>query len=335
MSTNFKIFDENYDNIMSDVDYAANTARENGVLEGIASSTLYNKTLRQVSVMVAAFAQVMSDEGETVSDADFNALVTSIETVFLPAPTTVFTTGMGMDFWGAPSRVPSGWVLAWGTIGDGSSGASNRANSDCQALFTMYWEDYNDTTAPIYTSGGVLSTRGASAAADWAAHKRITITDKRGRVSYGKDDMGGTAANRITSASTNGANSIILGGGLGSQTATISAANLPELTGTAESGGTHTHDASTSSAGTHSHTVTDTQTDLKSPNNLASGTGAVVTTGTGNDLTTNSAGSHTHTVTVTTTGSAHTHTVTVNTGGANTPLSTTTPGIVCNYMIKL
>lgn len=62
-----------------------------------------------------------------------------------------------------------------GTIGSATSGASTRANSDCQALFTLLWTNIDDTGAPVVTG------RGASAAADWAANKKLTLTKQLGR----------------------------------------------------------------------------------------------------------------------------------------------------------
>lgn len=70
----------------------------------------------------------------------------------------------------------SGWILMDdGTIGDASSAASTRANADCEALFTLLWNNVSDTYAPVVTG------RGASAAADFAAHKKITLTKQLGR----------------------------------------------------------------------------------------------------------------------------------------------------------
>lgn len=69
-----------------------------------------------------------------------------------------------------------GWVLADdGTIGDAGSGATNRANADTEALFTLLWDNIADAYAPV--SGG----RGASAAADWAAAKNIQLGTVVGR----------------------------------------------------------------------------------------------------------------------------------------------------------
>lgn len=75
----------------------------------------------------------------------------------------------------AAATFPAGWVRASaGTIGSSGSGAT-RANSDTQALFTLWWTDFTDAQVPIQTSGGAASTRGASASADFTANKRMTV----------------------------------------------------------------------------------------------------------------------------------------------------------------
>jgi len=72
---------------------------------------------------------------------------------------------------------PVGWIVANGsTIGNAGSGAG-RANTDTLALFTLWWTDYTDAQLPILTNAGAASKRGASAAADWAAGKRLTVFD--------------------------------------------------------------------------------------------------------------------------------------------------------------
>lgn len=90
----------------------------------------------------------------------------------------IIQTGMMIDYFG--TSAPSGWVLAsGGTIGNASSGATTRANSDTQNLFVLLWNAVSNTYAAV--SGG----RGASAAADFAANKTISLPDLRGRVSAG------------------------------------------------------------------------------------------------------------------------------------------------------
>lgn len=70
---------------------------------------------------------------------------------------------------------PPGWLLIDGkTIGSASSGATSRANADTFALFEQVWA-FPATSVPIYTSTGAASTRGASAAADFAANKRLPL----------------------------------------------------------------------------------------------------------------------------------------------------------------
>jgi microcystin-dependent protein len=73
------------------------------------------------------------------------------------------------------SCVGAGWLLMNdGTIGDATSGATY-ASANARALFALLWNSVSDTYAPVVTG------RGATAAADWAAHKRLTLTKILGR----------------------------------------------------------------------------------------------------------------------------------------------------------
>jgi microcystin-dependent protein len=136
--------------------------------------------------------------------------------------------GVMMPFTG--TAAPAGWVLCSGcTIGNVTSGATERADADCQELFAQLWTSYTDTTLPIETSTGTASTRGASASADWSANKRLTLPDMRGRVPVGLDNMGGTTASRITSGGS-GITGTTLGAVGGSQTHGLSVSQLPAHT---------------------------------------------------------------------------------------------------------
>lgn len=148
-----------------------------------------------------------------------------------------FATGMEMDFHG--TTAPAGWVLASGrTIGNASSGATERANADTSALFSALWSAYSNTVCPV--SGG----RSGSAAADFAANKTITLPDKRGRVSVGRDNMGGSTAGRVTSAGS-GIVGTTMGATGGDENVTLARANLPNValtvTGTTSTDGSHEH----------------------------------------------------------------------------------------------
>ena len=96
---------------------------------------------------------------------------------------------------------PGRWLwLDDRNIGDSSSGATSRANADVETLFTKIWTDYSNATTPIYTSAGVASARGESAADDWAAHKRISLPKRQGRTLVAMDNYGegGSAAGAVT-----------------------------------------------------------------------------------------------------------------------------------------
>jgi hypothetical protein len=80
----------------------------------------------------------------------------------------------------ARSTAPTGWLAANGnTIGSAASNATN-ASADYSALFTVLWDNWTNTDLPILDSAGAASTRGANAAADFAANKRLPLPDLRG-----------------------------------------------------------------------------------------------------------------------------------------------------------
>lgn len=145
-------------------------------------------------------------------------------------PTTVYQTGDVKYRYGTGTH--SGWVRANGrTIGSAASGATERANADCQALFEYIWT--NDAFATV--SGG----RGASANADWTANKTITLPDWRGRVLAGMGDMGTSNANRLTSTYFGG-DATVLGTAGGAESHALTEAQMPTHTHSVTDPG-HTH----------------------------------------------------------------------------------------------
>lgn len=71
---------------------------------------------------------------------------------------------------------PSGTLMPNGqTIGGASSGATSRANADTSDLFAVLWNATSNADLPIQDSAGAASIRGASAAADFAANKRLPL----------------------------------------------------------------------------------------------------------------------------------------------------------------
>jgi hypothetical protein len=122
----------------------------------------------------------------------------------------------GDPIWIPTTGARSGWVRANGrTIGSGASGATERANSDCQTLFEYLWNNFSNTLCAV--SGG----RGANAAADFNANKTIATYSMRGRAAFGLDDMGNTAAGVIAAGTPT---AVSYGG---AETASIAQGNLP------------------------------------------------------------------------------------------------------------
>jgi len=99
----------------------------------------------------------------------------------------------------------SGFLLCNGsTMGSAVSGATYAA-AENQPLFEYLW-----STTVLQVFAGATPSRGATANADWIANKRIVLPDLRGRTIAGLDDMGATAASRLTSTYF-GASAIVLG----------------------------------------------------------------------------------------------------------------------------
>lgn len=119
----------------------------------------------------------------TTADTNYDAIDTAIYNAAQAAASAVPTaapTGMISAF--DLASAPAGWVEHnGGTIGNASSGATLRANADTLALFTAMWA-FSNTLRPIQNSSGAATSRGASAAADFAANKRIPVGNSTNRV---------------------------------------------------------------------------------------------------------------------------------------------------------
>jgi len=253
---------------------------------------------------MAYIAPVDRSSGTPITVSDWNqdvvANIIALKALADSLTADVLPTGTIDDCFDASA--PSGYVFLSGlTIGDAASGATERANADCEALFAYLWNNLADAQAPV--SGG----RGLTAAADWAAHKTLTLPDARGRVIAGDDDMGGTAASRLTSAGS-GIVGATLGASGGAETHTLAAG---EVAG-------HIHTGTTGSSSTHTHTA-------------AVGYGPLT------NVLPNPAGVQTYddTAVATSASVTHTHTFTTASTGAGGAHANVQPSLVCTKIIKL
>jgi microcystin-dependent protein len=198
-------------------------------------------------------------------------------------PTTVLATGDVKSKYGTGTL--TGWVRANGrTLGSATSGATEHANADAQALFEYLWTADANLT--------VSSGRGATANADWLANKTITLPDARGRTLAALDDMGNSAAGRLT-ATHFGTSAIVLGATGGGESHTLTTAQMPA----------HDHGGAAASDGAHTHTVTASGNSRHGANGTNTGTnwfgsdGDTTTGGTGTGVVTSASnGAHTHTI---------------------------------------
>lgn len=184
-------------------------------------------------------ARIFDAQGSLLEDIPFLPAAVDLGTIPPAAADTAIATGdIIWSFNNAAVRL--GWVRCNGnTIGSATSGATERANADTQALFLWLWgQDTGNQLA-------VTPSKGASAAGDWAANKAIALPDLRGRSIFGMETMGRTSAGRLTGATFATGNGSTLGSYGGAATATLVTANLAA----------HSHTITATQAA-HSHTIT-------------------------------------------------------------------------------
>lgn len=105
----------------------------------------------------------------------------------------------------------AGWIpLDNGTIGNASSGATTRAKDDAWLLYQLLFDNTVASDCPLFSSVGVPIAKSGTALSNWNAGNRLQLPLTVGRVLADR----GTGANA-------------LGHAFGSDTATLSAGNLP------------------------------------------------------------------------------------------------------------
>lgn len=131
----------------------------------------------------------------------------------------------------------------------------------------------------------------------------FNLPDYRGRLGIGKDNMGGTAANRITTAGS-GVDGLTLGASGGAQNVSLTIAQMPS----------HDHGGVTSTIGDHAHGY------VRPNPTIFFGGGGGQNVPVGANSTTDPGGSHNHTITAQGSGTAH---------------NNVQPGVVVNKLIRV
>lgn len=127
---------------------------------------------------------------------------------------------------------PGGWLLLNdGSIGNAASGATARANADTQALFELIWAKTLAAWCPTQDAAGTPVARGASAAADFNANRRLVLPRALGRALAAAGAGSGLTARALAEY-------------LGAETHVLTSAEMPVHShGLTDPGHTHGTDA--------------------------------------------------------------------------------------------
>jgi microcystin-dependent protein len=177
------------------------TATELGYLDGVTSSiqTQIDAKASTASLGTAASLNVGTSANNIVQ-LDGSAKLPAVDGSALTNLPVSFSMPSGCVMPYAGSSAPSGWLFAFG---------QNVSRTTYAALFAAI--------GTAYGSGDGSTT--------------FALPDLRGRVVAGKDDMGGTSANRLTNQ-TGGLDGDVLGATGGAETHTLTIAQMPAHTHT-------------------------------------------------------------------------------------------------------
>jgi len=192
-----------------DVTIAANPVTLDGT-QTLTNKTLTSPTINTPTIVVNDASFSLRDNSDTTKIVQFqlSGLTTGITRTLTPPdasgtialtsdiPAAAASVAVGTIVNYAGSSAPTGWLFCYG---------QNVSRTTYSALFTAI--------STTYGTGDGSTT--------------FTLPDLRGRVIAGKDDMGGTSANRLTNQ-TGGLNGDTLGATGGVETHALTAAQIPD-----------------------------------------------------------------------------------------------------------
>jgi hypothetical protein len=225
-------------------------------------------------------------------------------------PTTVMSTG-DIKF-RATGETLTGWVkMNATTIGNATSGATQRANADTQALYVYLWMNCAQNHCPV------IGGQGGSALADFNASKPIQLPDWRGTGPMGLDDMGNSARGLVGSVNMTAPDTPTTPNGVGGEAIHLQQiGEMPSHTH-AVSGGIndpgHTHDVHFTASSSFASTGA-----TQAVTNISSGGASVGTA---------AAASHTTGITLSSLSAGFT--------GGGTPFNVMSPFMLGSWYIKL
>ena len=167
------------------------TSLPTGVAKIVKFAAAMVLTYNATSMMLPTGASILTSAGDTAVVVALGG--GNFEVVAYQPAAGAIPPGFGGPYYGG--AVPSGWLLCSGVAVSRTTYAALFA-----AIGTTYGVGDGSTT--------------------------FNLPDERGRVSVGKDDMGGTAANRITTGGS-GINGTTLGASGGAETHVLSSAEMP------------------------------------------------------------------------------------------------------------
>lgn len=199
------------------------------------------------------------------------------------------------------STAPTGFILAYG-----------------QAISRTTYSAYFAIVGTTYGSGDGSTT--------------FNVPDYRGRVIAGKDNMGGSAASRLTNSGTGNpsidGSTLGAAGGVDRHTLTLAQLAAHDHGAATGAGGDHSHGGATASSGAHTHSenafIAQFGAGLAYDYQVS---GGVYTAG-NTTTSTSSEGAHTHTISA-----SGTHTHSVSSAGSGNAHPIVQPTIVQNYII--